>query len=86
MLDALPRGTFLSKVSRSQKNDRRGLINAAFSESQKSGKVHLFNAWNRPTGTGMWAEDRFHPNDGAYKLIANNLWASLLENNDFKIQ
>ena len=86
MLDALPRGTFLSKVSRSQKNDRRGLINAAFSESQKSGKVHLFNAWNWPTGTGMWAEDRFHPNDGAYKLIANNLWASLLENNDFMIQ
>ena len=27
----------------------------------------------------MWAEDRFHPNDEAYKYIANNLWTSLVK-------
>ena len=86
MLNALPVGTFLSKVYASQKNDRRKLINNAFSESENDGRVHLFNAWNWPTGIGMWAEDRFHPNDRAYNLIANNLWAGLLENKAFKSQ
>ena len=86
MLEVLPNGTFLSKVSRSEKNDRRRLINNAFSKSEEDGKVYLFNAWNWPTGIGMWAEDRFHPNDRAYKLIANNLWTALMENRAFREQ
>tara|TARA_B100000700_G_C14910818_1_gene792163 strand:- start:342 stop:1067 length:726 start_codon:yes stop_codon:yes gene_type:complete len=84
MLKVLPTGTFLSKVSRSRKKGRRALINSAFNESAHDEKIHLFNSWNWPTGEGMWAEDRFHPNDYAYRYIANNLWFALLDNDTFR--
>jgi len=84
MLNVLPTGTFLSKVSRSQKKGRRAEINSAFDESAHDGRIQLFNSWNWPTGEGMWAEDRFHPNNHAYRYIANNLWSALLENYEFR--
>tara|TARA_B110000014_G_scaffold261556_2_gene253517 strand:+ start:512 stop:979 length:468 start_codon:yes stop_codon:yes gene_type:complete len=84
MLNVLPIGTFLSKVSRSRKKGRRSLINSAFAESAHDGKIQLFNSWNWPTGEGMWAEDHFHPNDHAYRYIANNLWFGLLDNYEFR--
>jgi len=86
MLQVLPTGSFLSKVSRSQKKGRRAIINDAFTEAANNGEIHLFNAWNWPSGEGMWAEDRFHPNDNAYRYIANNLWSALVQNDEFRSQ
>ena len=43
-------------------------------------EASIFSTRDWPTGEGMWAEDRFHPNDEAYKYIANNLWTSLVKN------
>lgn len=86
MLNDLPAESFLSKVSRSKKKGRRTVINDAFAEAAKNSHIKLFNAWNWPSGEGMWAEDRFHPNDHAYRLIANNLWLALLENDNFRLK
>ena len=83
MVQGLPSGTFLSKVSRSQKKGRRTRINSVFAESSKEKEVNLFSAWDWPTGKEMWAEDRFHPNDRAHGYIANNLWRALFEHRRF---
>ncbi len=84
MLQVLPTGSFLSKISRSREKGRRSIINDAFTQAANNGEVQLFNAWNWPSGEGMWAEDRFHPNDQAYRYIANNLWAALIQNSEFR--
>ncbi|MDG1845157.1 MAG: SGNH/GDSL hydrolase family protein [Acidimicrobiales bacterium] len=83
MVQDLPSGTFLSRVSGSQKKGRRAQINSVFEESSTAKDINLFSAWDWPTGKEMWAEDRFHPNDRAYKYIANNLWRALFENRRF---
>jgi lysophospholipase L1-like esterase len=76
-IDSLPHGSFLSKISTAQRG-KRAIVSSVINDLAPSKGIHLFNAWNWPTGEGMWAEDRFHPNDEAYKYIANNLWDSIV--------
>ncbi len=78
-VESLPAGSFLSEISSARKGKRAAVSSVIRNLAPKHG-LHLFNAWNWPTGEGMWAEDRFHPNDEAYKLIANNLWSSIVRN------
>tara|TARA_B100000686_G_scaffold343379_1_gene424115 strand:+ start:769 stop:1464 length:696 start_codon:yes stop_codon:yes gene_type:complete len=80
LIRSLPEGSYLSKVSRSKQQRRRKAISLAFETIAPENHIHLFNAWNWPTAEGMFAEDKFHPNDYAYEYIADNLWHSLYVN------
>lgn len=79
MVDALPHEAVLSRVSEARADRRRTGVNDVFDSAAASGDVRLFEAWDWPTGHGMWAEDRFHPNDRAYECLADNLWDALLD-------
>ncbi len=73
LVGALPGGTFLSRVSEARGDRRRLGINSVFDAAAASGRLRLFEAWDWPTGDGMWAEDKFHPNDEAHVHLASNL-------------
>ena len=73
----LPTGTYLSRISRSNGRGRRTAIADTFENLAPARDIKLFNAWNWPTAEGMWAQDKFHPNDDAHSYIADNLWSSL---------
>jgi lysophospholipase L1-like esterase len=83
LMESLPKGTYLSRVSQSNREGRRSAIAAVFETMAFARDIELFGAWNWPTAEGMWAQDKFHPNDDAYKYIADNLWASLHSTNFF---
>ncbi len=74
LVDLLPEATLLSQVSDSQGDLRRRSVNKVFQQAGGDGKIHLFNAWAWPTMRGMWAEDKFHPNDKAYIEMHRNVW------------
>ncbi|MGI9623762.1 MAG: SGNH/GDSL hydrolase family protein [Acidimicrobiales bacterium] len=73
MVDALPPGTVLSRLSEARTDRRRIGANQVFQGAAAIGSVHLYEAWDWPTGDGMWAEDNFHPNDSAHVFLADNL-------------
>ena len=73
LMDALPPGTILSKVSEARPDRRRIAINRVFEAAGRAGHVRLYRAWDWPTGRGMWAQDNFHPNDRAHTHLAANL-------------
>ncbi|MBA4809403.1 MAG: hypothetical protein CBC37_00720 [Acidimicrobiaceae bacterium TMED77] len=77
LMRVLPTGTYLSRISRSNGRGRRTAIADTFENLAPARDIKLFNAWNWPTAEGMWAQDKFHPNDDAHSYIADNLWSSL---------
>jgi len=85
LMESLPEGTYLSRVSQSNRKGRRTAIADVFEAMALARNIELFGAWNWPTAEDMWAPDRFHPNDDAYKYIADNLWTSLHLTNFFQI-
>ncbi len=76
MVDALPAGTILSRVSEARPDRRRLALNHAFDAASERGHVRLYEAWDWPTFRGMWAKDNFHPNDRAHTHLAANLLAA----------
>lgn len=77
LVSALPEATVLSRVSETPPDRRRTGINRVFDEAAAAGRVQLYEAWDWPTGQGMWAQDRFHPNDRAYVHLGANLLEAL---------
>jgi lysophospholipase L1-like esterase len=77
VVDALPSDALLSRVSEARHDRRRRGVNEVFEDAQQRGAVTLFEAWDWPTGVGVWAEDNFHPNDAAYRYIADNVWQAM---------
>jgi hypothetical protein len=73
LVDALPAGTILSRVAEGPSDRRRLGVNRVFTTAEAAGRVRLFDAWAWPSATGMWAQDRFHPNDRAHEHLAQNL-------------
>lgn len=73
MVDALPGGTILSRVSEARPDRRRLALNRVFDAASARGHVRLYEAWDWPTARGMWAQDNFHPNDRAHGHLAANL-------------
>lgn len=77
LVERLPSGTLLSRVSEARRDRRRLGVNRVFDAAADAGRVRLYEAWDWPTGHEMWAEDRFHPNDRAHGHLADNLTAAL---------
>jgi hypothetical protein len=77
LVDALPVGTILSRVAEGPSDRRRLGVNRVFATAEAAGRVRLYDAWNWPSAAGMWAQDRFHPNDRAHEHLARNLLAHL---------
>ncbi len=73
LVRALPEGTFLSRVSEVRNDRRRIQVNRVFDTAANGGRLRLYEAWDWPTGHGVWAEDNFHPNDAAHVHLAANL-------------
>lgn len=77
LVEALPAGTILSRVSEARADEKRLGVNRVFDAAAAVGRVQLFEAWDWPTGQGMWAADRFHPNDKAHRVLADNTWQAM---------
>jgi len=77
LVAALPRDTVLSRVTEQPNDRRRQGVNRVFATAGAAGHVRLYDAWDWPTAVGMWAPDRFHPNDRAHRHLAENLLAAL---------
>lgn len=78
LLDALPIGSVVGQLGASAPSRRR--VSSArnlFEEWARAGHIVLFDPWRWPTMRGMWAQDRFHPNDAGYAAIADQLWGTL---------
>ena len=73
LIKALPPGTILSRLGKTRRDHRRVGVNQVFDAAEEAGRVHLYRAWDWPTGVGMWAEDNFHPNNAAHGLLSKNL-------------
>lgn len=73
LVEALPAGTILSRVAEGPSDRRRLGVNRVFTTAEAAGRVRLYDAWNWPSAAGMWAQDRFHPNDRAHGHLAQNL-------------
>lgn len=80
LLDALPFGSVVGQLGASGPSRRRvGLARDLFREWAEAGHIVLFDPWRWPTMRGMWAQDRFHPNDDGYAAIADQLWDTVSE-------
>ena len=80
LLDALPRGSVVGQLGAGGPSQRRvSLARSLFREWAEAGHIVLFDPWRWPTMRGMWAQDRFHPNDDGYAAIADQLWDVLAE-------
>ena len=78
LLDALPSGAVVGQLGASAPSRRRvSLARNLFEEWAEAGHIVLFDPWRWPTMRGMWAQDRFHPNDAGYAAIADQLWGTL---------
>ncbi|MFN3220223.1 MAG: SGNH/GDSL hydrolase family protein [Acidimicrobiales bacterium] len=77
LVDALPGGTILSRVAEGPSDRRRLGVNRVFTTAEAAGRVRLYDAWAWPSAAGMWAQDRFHPNDRAHEHLAENLLGAL---------
>ncbi len=77
MLGHLPHGTFLSRLGRTRVDQRRREVNKLIESAASEGAVRTYRAWDWPTASGMWAADRFHPNDRAYTYLGSNLLGAL---------
>lgn len=77
MIEALPVGTVLSRLSETKRDHRRLGVNHVFDAAAATGTVQLYEAWDWPSGQEMWAEDKFHPNDTAYQYLSDNLYGAL---------
>ncbi len=75
LLDALPSGSVVGQLGASAPSRRRvSLARTRFEEGAEAGHIVLFDPWRWPTMRGMWAQDRFHPNDAGYAAIADQMW------------
>jgi len=80
LLDALPSGAVVGQLGAGGPSRRRvSLARSLFREWAEAGHIVLFDPWRWPTMRGMWAQDRFHPNDDGYTAIADQLWGALAE-------
>jgi lysophospholipase L1-like esterase len=77
LLAHLPHRTVLSRLGRTRVDRRRVEVNKKFDAAAETGAVRLYQAWDWPTAGGMWAADKFHPNDRAYGHLADNLVEAL---------
>lgn len=77
LVDELPVGTLLSRVAEGPSDRRRLGVNRVFATAEAAGRVRLYDAWNWPSAAGMWAQDRFHPNDRAHEHLAENLLGAI---------
>ncbi len=78
LLDALPLGSVVGQLGASGPSRRRvSLARNLFEEWAEAGHIELFDPWRWPTMRGMWAQDRFHPNDAGYAAIADQMWGTL---------
>ena len=78
LLGALPSGAVVGQLGASGPSRHRvSLARNLFEEWAEAGHIVLFDPWRWPTMRGMWAQDRFHPNDAGYGAIADQLWGSL---------
>jgi lysophospholipase L1-like esterase len=77
LVDVLPVGTILSRVAEGPSDRRRLGVNRVFTTAEAAGRVRLYDAWAWPSAAGMWAQDRFHPNDRAHEHLAENLLGAL---------
>lgn len=73
LVQQLPAGTILSRLGEPRPDRRRIDVNAVFDDAAERGHLRQYQAWDWPSGAGMWAEDNFHPNDRAHELLAANL-------------
>ena len=78
LLHALPHGAVVGRIGAGRSAQRRVRpAQQLFERRARDGHIHLFDPWRWPTVRGMWAEDRFHPNDAGYAAIAACLWGTL---------
>ena len=77
LVNALPTGTVLSRLSVAKNSERRLAVNKVFDDAANDGDLHLFQAWDWPSGANLWAEDKFHPNDKAHVHLHDNLIQAL---------
>ncbi len=70
LTDRLPSGTLLSRVPGASRRAR--MANRTLQQGAERRRMVLLDPWNRPgpPPMGRLAEDRFHPNDVGYQLMA----------------
>lgn len=80
LLSALPQGSVVGQLGAGGPSQRRvSLARSLFREWADAGHIVLFDPWRWPTMRGMWAQDRFHPNDDGYAAIADQMWGTLAQ-------
>jgi len=75
---ALPPGTLQSSmVAGRPSRPKANAINAVLQAAVDTDRLTLFQAWDWPSLRGVWAEDRFHPNDLGYHHITEAVWQAV---------
>jgi lysophospholipase L1-like esterase len=75
----LPNGTLVGRVSTRRFTKRATVLRDVFREADKTGKITLFDPWQWPDASDIWARDRIHLNDAGYQYLGDAVFESMVE-------
>jgi len=78
LIDGVPHGTLVGRVSTRRFTKRATVLKDAFIEGNNSGKITLFDPWDWPDATDVWARDRIHLNDNGYRHLSAAVLAAMV--------
>lgn len=78
LVAGVPHGTLVGRVSTRRFTKRATVLRDSFVDGHESGKITLFDPWNWPEATDVWARDRIHLNDNGYRHLADSVLAAMV--------
>lgn len=78
LVEALPTGALQSKLGGGPPSKPKArAVNQVLRSAAEQGSLRLFNAWDWLPVEGVWAPDRFHPNDKGYSHLTESIWRAV---------
>ena len=78
LVELAPHGTLVGRVSTRRLTRRATVLKDAFREGHDSGKITLFDPWDWPDATDVWARDRIHLNDNGHRHLGASVLAAMV--------
>ena len=78
LVQDLPNGTLVGRVSTSRFTKRATVLRDVFAEAEAAGKITVFDPWQWPDASEIWARDRIHLNDVGYRHLGDAVFEAMV--------
>ena len=78
LVEGVRHGTLMGRVGTRRFTRGDTVLKEVFDTGHGTGKITLFDPWNWPDASDIWANDRIHLNDNGYRHLATSVLAAMV--------